>query len=160
MHLPHLRPFQNSEIVFITTCVKGRRPLLARAFPVYFGAGVLGSDSMARVPWLQPWSAGAPARGLGASIKIENALMRKRIRSPEAFGSNPSGGFCGRGALTPLVSGFAAHASRGEGTPPTPNQAEVVRLRSRSATSAGGADPLEINRSPGPLKNHERRGYD
>ncbi len=31
MPLPHLRPFQNSEIVFVTTCVNERRPLLADA---------------------------------------------------------------------------------------------------------------------------------
>ena len=44
-------------------------------------------------------------------------------KDPGVFESNPSGGFCRRGAPTPLISGFAAHASRGEGTPPTLSQA-------------------------------------
>src|ERR1700712_2802129 len=29
MHLPHLKPFENGRIVFITTCTHNREPLLA-----------------------------------------------------------------------------------------------------------------------------------
>ena len=41
--------------------------------------------------------------------------------SSGALEVNRTSGFCGRGALTPLSSDFAAHASRREGTPPTTN---------------------------------------
>jgi putative transposase len=29
MHLPHLAPFRSQSLLFITTCIEGRRPLLA-----------------------------------------------------------------------------------------------------------------------------------
>src|SRR5690606_26198548 len=74
------------------------------AVSIYFGVWVLGSDSTARAPWLQHWSAGPLTRGLGASIKTENVLERtgavslatcplywKNTTSPEKNGSRSAG---------------------------------------------------------------------
>ncbi len=62
---------------------------------------------------------------------IENTVQDQVIENEKTFvttvelaeeGVTFDGGFCG-GDITPPISGFAAHASRGDHTLPTPNQA-------------------------------------
>ncbi len=102
MHLPHLRPFKNAPVVFLTTCTQGRLPLLAcheahetlrdiwiKSAPLsgwFVGQYVLmpdhvhlfacpGPDALPLSRWMQIWKAIASKR-INQTLGLKEALWQ------------------------------------------------------------------------------------